>query len=251
MLTPERHQLILSMLKEKEVVTVHELVEVTQSSESTIRRDLSDLEDLRYLKRVHGGASSLHRKLEEPTIVEKLNKNEQEKISIAKYAATLIQDRDSVYIDAGTTTYHLISFITAKDIVVVTNGLNVALNSRKHGFKTFVIGGELKADTMAMIGRGAAVGIGQYRFDKCFLGMNGVHLDNGYTTPDPDEAYVKQLAISYSDEKFIICDSEKYGEIAFAKVADLHEAEWITDSGLEENELEKINKITRCKVVKS
>ncbi|MBG9797188.1 DeoR/GlpR family DNA-binding transcription regulator [Brevibacillus laterosporus] len=250
MLTPERHQLILALLKEKEVVTVHELVDTTNASESTIRRDLSELEEKRYLKRVHGGASILHRKLEEPTVLEKVKKSEQEKVAIAAYAASLIKDKDSIYLDAGTTTEQMIPHITAKQIVIVTNGLNIALTARQYDCKTILIGGEVKAGTMAVIGRGAATGMGQYRFDKCFLGMNAFDLTHGFTTPDPEEAYIKQLALSYSDEKYVLCDSQKYGEVTFAKVADINEAMIITDDRINPAEAEKVRKLTRCKVVK-
>ena len=90
MLITERHQLILKLLKEKENVKIHELVELTNTSESTLRRDLDQLEKQNYLKRVHGGASLLQRKRDEPSVFEKITQNLEEKAKIAKYAAELI-----------------------------------------------------------------------------------------------------------------------------------------------------------------
>ncbi|NGQ95899.1 DeoR/GlpR transcriptional regulator [Brevibacillus sp. SYP-B805] len=250
MLTPERHQLILALLREKEVVRIHELVEATGASESTIRRDLSELEEQRLLNRVHGGATVLQSKIEEPTIMEKAVKHEKEKIAIAKAAAGLVKERDSIYLDAGTTTYQMLPFLPEK-IIVVTNGVDIAMQLTKRNIKTILLGGELKAATLSLIGRDALKSISQYRFDKCFLGMNGIDKHHGLTTPDPDEAFVKQLALQFSDERFVLCDSSKFSRVTFAKVADLSGITVITDDGLSEEDQAAYGQLTNLKVVKA
>jgi DeoR family fructose operon transcriptional repressor len=251
MLTPERHQLILALLKEKDVLRIHELVEATGASESTIRRDLSELEEQRLLKRVHGGASALHNKIEEPTVLEKAVKREREKMAIAKYAASLINEHDSVFIDAGTTTYQMLPYLPHENIVVVTNGVDIALQLTKRNIKTILLGGELKAATLSLVGREAVRSISQYRFDKCFLGMNGIDKHHGLTTPDPDEAYIKQLALQFSDECFVLGDSDKFSRVTFAKVGDLRGVTLITDDGLCEDEQLEYGRLTTLKVVKA
>jgi DeoR family fructose operon transcriptional repressor len=251
MLTPERHQLILSLLKEKDVVRIHELVEATGASESTIRRDLTELEEQRLLKRVHGGASSLLNKIEEPTVLEKAVKHEREKIAIARYAAGLVKEGDSIFIDAGTTTYQMVPYLPSEKIVVVTNGVDIALQLIKRQIKTILLGGELKAATLSLVGREAVKSISQFRFDKCFLGMNGIDKQHGLTTPDPDEAYVKQLALHFSDERFVLCDSNKFSRVTFAKVGDLRDVTVITDDGLCEEEQQAYGRLTNLKVVKA
>jgi DeoR family fructose operon transcriptional repressor len=251
MLTPERHQLILTLLKEKDVVRIHELVEATGASESTIRRDLSELEEQRLLKRVHGGASALQNKIEEPSIPEKAVKHEKEKMAIAKVAASLVKERDSIFIDAGTTTYQMLPYLPTNHIIVVTNGVDIALQLIKRNIKTILLGGELKAATLSLVGREAIKSISQYRFDKCFLGMNGIDKDHGLTTPDPDEAYIKQLALQFSDERFVLCDSNKFSRVTFAKVGDLQGITVITDDGLCEEEQQAYGRLTKLKVVKA
>jgi len=249
MLTPERHQLILSLLKEKEVVRIQELVDTTGASESTIRRDLSELEEQRLLKRVHGGATALQNKIEEPTILEKAVKNEQQKIAIARYAASLVKERDSIFIDAGTTTNQMLPYLP-ENIIVVTSSPDIGLQLIKRSIKTILLGGELKAATLSVVGREAIKSISQYRFDKCFLGINGIDKHHGLTTPDPDEAYVKQLALQFSDERYVLCDSEKFSGVTFAKVADLRGITVITDDGLYEEDQQEYSKLTNLKVVK-
>lgn len=250
MLTPERHQCILAMLKEKDTVRINDLVEVTGASESTIRRDLSELEEQRLLKRVHGGASSLQNKIEEPTILEKAVKYEQEKVAIARYAASLVKERDSIYIDAGTTTSRIVPFLPFENIVVVTNSPDIGIQLIKRNIKTILLGGELKAATWSLVGREAIKCISQYRFDKCFLGTNGIDITHGLTTPDPDEAYVKQLALKFSDERYIVCDSHKFNRVTFAKVGDLRGVTVITDDGLSVEDQQSYGKLTNVKVVK-
>ncbi|MEJ8546172.1 DeoR/GlpR family DNA-binding transcription regulator [Brevibacillus borstelensis] len=251
MLTPERHEMILSALKEKGVVRIHELVEMTGASESTVRRDLSDLEEQRRLKRVHGGAALLQSKIEEPSIQEKAVKNEKEKVAIAKYAASLIEEGDSIFIDAGTTTYQMLAFIPHENIIVVTNGLDIAMQLSQRKIKTILLGGEMKAATLSLVGRDAVNTISRYRFDKCFLGMNGIDKRHGLTTPDPDEAYVKQLALQYADERFVLCDSNKFSRVTFAKVGEIDNVTVITDDGLSQEEQREYEKLTQLKVVEA
>ncbi|MBB2479536.1 DeoR/GlpR transcriptional regulator [Bacillus sp. APMAM] len=251
MLTAERHRIILEMLKKKDIVSLQELVKETNTSESTIRRDLIELEKKNALKRVHGGAARFQGKLEEPDILEKSAKNLHAKDNIAKFAASLVEQGDCIYIDAGTTTLQMIPYLPNKsNIVVVTNGLTNIQPLLSKGIKTFLIGGSIKPKTGAMIGRGALKGIENYRFDKCFLGVNGVHSSFGFTTPDPEEAFIKQKALQLSREAFVLADRSKFGEIAFSEIAPLSEASIITDDlDLEMHELYKQK--TTIKVVTS
>lgn len=249
MLTFERQQMILKLLEEKKVVKIQELVEETDASESTIRRDLTELENSGHLKRVHGGASLLTRKTDEPTVEEKEAKNNEEKRAIGQYAASLVNDGDCLFIDAGTTTKALIEYLTNKDLVVVTNGLNIITELLKHGIKTYVTGGLVKEGTHAFIGRGAVDSITNYQFDKAFIGTNGIHLLNGFSTPDPEEAFIKKVAIERANEPIVLADHTKFGDVSFAKVASLHEAMIITSNQLESNVQKQYEEKTEIKVV--
>lgn len=234
MLTPERHQIILDLLNEKRVAKLQELVDATSSSESTIRRDLSQLENEKKLKRVHGGASLLMQKSLELSILEKSSQNVKEKELIAKYAAALIRNGDCIFLDAGTTVLQMIPHITAKEIKVVTNGVTHLEALQEQGIDTYLTGGYLKQKTRALIGKGAIEGIKQYHFDKCFIGVNGIHIDYGFTTADPEEAILKEVAINLSQEAFILGDSSKFSEITFAQIAKLKQAVIITNEAEEE-----------------
>ena len=196
MLETERHQIILEALKVKNTIKLQELVDLTNSSESTIRRDLIQLEQENLLKRVHGGAARLQGKLQEPSMTEKSSKNLQTKRQIAQFASSLVDEGDCIYLDAGSTIFEMIAFLP-ENIVVVTNGLTHVNELIEKNIKTFLIGGFAKPTTKALIGRGALNSLEQYRFDKCFMGVNGIHSQFGYTTPDPEEAMIKQQQFFY------------------------------------------------------
>ncbi|MEH7112869.1 DeoR/GlpR family DNA-binding transcription regulator [Neobacillus niacini] len=249
MLEPERHQMILEALKVKNTVKLQELVDLTNSSESTIRRDLIQLEQGKFLKRVHGGAAKLQGKLQEPSMSEKSSKNLQTKRQIAQFASSLVDEGDCIYLDAGSTIFEMIAFLP-ENIVVVTNGLTHVNELIEKNIKTFLLGGNAKPKTKALIGRGALNSLEQYRFDKCFMGVNGIHSQFGYTTPDPEEALIKQLALSLSREAFVVADESKFSEIAFAKIADLHQAIIITNE-LDPDTQEQYQSKTKIKVVTS
>ncbi|WP_394174336.1 DeoR/GlpR family DNA-binding transcription regulator [Guptibacillus hwajinpoensis] len=229
MLNAERHFIILQVLKEKETATVHELSEATGASVSTIRRDLVQLEDENKLKRVHGGASLFRSKWTEPSLGEKSSQNLDEKAKIAAYAAELVKDGDCIFLDAGTTTQKIGEFLHGKEVIVVTNGYQVIENLMAEGITTYIVGGKFKARTGAMTGSKALESIETYRFDKCFIGINGIHETLGYTTADPDEAIIKRAAIKLSREPYIVADYSKIGESAFSKVADIEECTIITN----------------------
>ncbi|WP_211745759.1 DeoR/GlpR family DNA-binding transcription regulator [Paenibacillus sp. Marseille-Q4541] len=230
MLTEERYRLILERLQLHGVVKLQELVELLGASESTVRRDLIDLEANQLLKRVHGGASLITQKSAELGMEEKTFKNVQEKNIVAKLAAQQIQNGDCIYLDAGTTTLAMIPYIEAEDITVVTNGLSHVEALVSKNIRSYLLGGLIKTHTKAVVGSIALQNMDQFRFDKSFIGTNGVDVKMGYTTPDPEEALLKRSAHLMSGNTYVLADSSKFGEVAFAKLFNLNEATLITDS---------------------
>jgi len=248
MLTQERHLIIENLLKEKQTITLKDITNATSVSESTIRRDLVQLEEDNKLVRIHGGATLTDRKLHEMTFSEKSVRNLQTKINIAKYAASFIKEGDCIYLDAGSTIIQMIPFLEHKNIVVVTNGLTHVDVLNSHGITSYLLGGRIKVRTSALTGPQAIQSIENYRFDKCFLGVNGFHPSYGYTTPDPDEAHIKQVASSLARETYVLADHSKYEHVSFTKIIDLKDAQLIT-SQIQPEQLNILSKHTTIKVV--
>ena len=214
MLKSERKQFILEKVLKEKFVSLETLVQELGTSESTVRRDLDELEAESKLRRVHGGAESLHFLQEEESNKEKSIKNIQVKSKIAVKAAELIKDHDVIFIDAGTT--------------VVTNSIHHATKLVERNVPTVIIGGKVKSSTDASIGGIALNQIGQLNFDKAFLGMNGID-DEFYSTPDLEEGSVKRAIIENAKKTYILADDSKIGVTSFVKVAPIKRAMIITN----------------------
>ncbi|TMN23209.1 DeoR/GlpR transcriptional regulator [Lentibacillus cibarius] len=228
MLTSERHQRIMDLIKQKQTVTIQDVAVVTGASESTIRRDLTELENRQKLRRIHGGAT-IHKQISsESSVGEKSAKNNQEKTAIAKHAASLVAEGDCIFLDAGTTTTKMIPYLQGKQVTVVTNGLTHMDSLEENGIPTYLTGGYMKSKTGALIGTQTMETLGNYRFDACFIGVNGFDITYGYTTPDPEEAGVKRTALRLARGKYVLADSSKYQGITFAGIAALDAACLIT-----------------------
>lgn len=231
MLTEERHQIILQLLQEKKAVTVVELTKVLGISESTIRRDLHSLAQMGKLNKVHGGATAItvERTTEDENVAERAARYADEKRKIAAYAVSLIRDEDLVYLDAGTTTGHMIPLLGDTKAAFVTNGIDHAKKLTQLGYTAYLLGGELKLSTEAMVGNVALDMVKQYNFTKCFMGANGVHEQYGFTTPDMAEAVLKKEVMSRSFMRCILVDSSKFGQISSIIFGQLGQACIITD----------------------
>lgn len=230
MLTEERFKIIIDKLQEKKAVKINELMELLDTSESTIRRDLNTLHKMRKINKVHGGATIIEAsdtQDEEIKIREKINIEEKE--VIAKYAAGLIKKNDFIYIDAGTTTELMISHITENKATFVTNSIGVAKKLAQRGLKTYIIGGEFKISTEAIVGIEAVQGLMKYNFTKGFFGTNGISERTGFSTPDILEAKVKEEAVKRSTKAYILADESKFNKNSSITFAKLNEATIITN----------------------
>ena len=231
MLLRKRHQEILRLLENRKSVTLQELMEEFSASESTIRRDLTALHKEGKLVKVFGGAvlagDTFHTKDEKVSNREEVNRTE--KIKIARYAASMIKKDDFVYLDAGTTTGYMIDYIQERSATYVTNGVSHARRLAAMGFKTMIIGGELKGSTEAVIGSFALQMLQMYHFTRGFFGTNGVTKHEGFTTPDASEALVKRKAMEQCRKAYVLSDASKFGQISSVTFRDFKEAEVITD----------------------
>ena len=196
MLAEERFSLIMEQLDRKRTVTVQELCEALNTSESTIRRDLTELDRQGKLNKVHGGATLPDSRFlaDEPTMEAKETLAVEQKRSIAQAAAQLINANDFVFIDAGSTTLELVRALTGDALKAsyLTNGVAHARALAQKGCRVYLPGGLLRPQTEAIVGAPTVSIIQQYNFTKAFMGANGVALEAGFTTPDPEEAAVRR-----------------------------------------------------------
>ncbi|MGF1372647.1 DeoR/GlpR family DNA-binding transcription regulator [Streptococcus infantarius] len=227
-LKSKRKQLIMEKLSHDKFVRLDDLVSLLDTSESTVRRDLDELESERKLHRVHGGAELPHSLQEEFTNQQKSIKNIQEKMQVARKAASLISNDDVIFVDAGTTNELLLGYLNQDNLTVVTNSIHHAAKLVDKNIQTIIIGGHVKKSTDASIGAVAYEQIKQLNFDKAFLGINGID-EEFLTTPDMEEAVIKKTVIKNARKSYIVTDSSKIGRVSFAKVDKIENATIITN----------------------
>ena len=219
----ERWNKILDLLDKEGSLSLKDLMEHCDVSEATVRRDLTNLEAKNLLFRTHGGAikRSTARGSEESVEVKRADFL-QEKREIAKYICdNILQSGQTIYLDAGTSTYEMIEHLRDRKLTVVTNStyhLPKLINNKIH---TIVLGGTIKHSTQAVIGSVAIEQLKKYSFDMCFIGCNGIDEDFGITTAEENESFIKATALKNSKKKYILADKSKFGHRKFQKFAEL------------------------------
>jgi DeoR family fructose operon transcriptional repressor len=229
-LTEVRERNILRLLKEKQFIKVDEVMQENNSSISTVRRDLKKLEAEGKLTRIHGGARIDATLQDEADFQVKSKLNLLEKNEIGKQAAELVQDGEVIFLDAGTSTAAMISYLAeVSRLLVVTNGLTIASLLSDFDINTYVVGGQLKNKTRALIGAEVTERIRTFQFDRCFMGTNGVSQEQGFMTPDIQEAQIKTEVIRRSRHAYVLADSTKFEQTSFVQFAKLEDATIIAD----------------------
>jgi len=232
MLTEKRFSQILAIVDQEGSVTVADLVQRLDISESTVRRDLAAMDGKGMLVKVYGGAISLNSPkmtVLDESIVKRKGQFAEEKRRIAKYAASLIREDDFIYLDAGTTTEMMLDYITQRGAVFVTDAVNHALRLSAMGFRVYLLGGEIKSVTEIVLGEDALRMLSKFRFTKGFFGTNGISLTGGFSTPDPREAAVKAAALSACRQSYILADESKFRTESNVRFAHYDDATVITN----------------------
>ena len=233
MLTEERFAKIVKIVNQEGTVTVLELAQAIGISESTIRRDLNQLDKLGRIRKVHGGATAavLMSDGHERNMQEKYSRNIEEKRAIAAYAATLVHPNDFVFLDAGSTTEQMAEYLEENTALYVTNGITLAQKLAARGFKTMLLAGRVKASTDAVIGMEAVSSLARYHFTRGFFGTNGITVVEGFTTPDLEEAANKRAAMEHCRQCYVLADNSKFDTLSNVSFGELGKAKIITTRG--------------------
>ena len=246
MITGERRNKILEILQEKKAVEVHELVKLFNVTGATIRRDLEALEKEGLLRRTHGGAVLPLSVSYEPLYFSQIRKNLKEKEAIGKKAAELISDGDSVFIESGTTTLHIAKNIKNKrNLTVVTNSIDIAKELLSvSGVEVILTGGNLRKETVTLVGPLAERVLKEFKVDKVFLGISAIVPSKGMSTASIVEAQIKRLIIEMGKEVIGLADHSKFGKESFAFVTHTSVLDkLITDNKVSKEDIEALEKL--------
>lgn len=231
----ERQEQILLLLKQKQKLLVTELCDFFQMSPATIRNDLRELADQGKLKRTHGGAMLINKTAYEPSYNDKEVASLDEKKRIANYAASLIEDGDTLALDTGTTMLELAKQLVDKqNLTIILNDIKIASFLEEMANATIIMmGGMLRKGLHCTVGPMTVSALDSLNVDKAFIATNGFSLEKGLTTPDINQAEVKKAMMRSASEIILLCDSGKIGTISFAEFANLHDIDrFITDSNI-------------------
>lgn len=226
--------------------TNKELMEHFDISMQTLRRDLKELEDRKFLKKIYGGVVICEDQLQQNSILDINSRkitNIDSKIKIGRLAATLVEDGDIIFVDSGTTAFHLIPFLTSvKNVTIVSHSLLVMFAiSELTNVTSICLGGIYNPTTWTF---DADTSFNQYNYNKAFISTVGISINKGLTNTDYKEGVMKRHVIENSNQTFILADASKMGNVAFNHFADLFDIDAIiTDTKPEEKFLKFFKKL--------
>ncbi|KQO05027.1 DeoR family transcriptional regulator [Agreia sp. Leaf244] len=233
-----RRTRILDLLSAVGFVRVTELSASFGVSEVTIRSDLDALEASGDLARVHGGAvMAASPRRTEPAFEEALGSQRREKLSIARHAASLVSPGDSVIVDVGTTAAALARALVERselhDVVVITNGLKIALELERAlpRFTVIVTGGTLRALQHSLVNPLADSLFDTLHADIAFIGCNGVDAERGITNINLPEAEVKRRMLGAATRRIVLADGSKIGQVHLGRVAEVSQVDGVITGG--------------------
>ena len=240
---PQRHEHIITRLKNEGVVKVIDLCNDLNVSSVTIRKDLKLLEDKKLLYRTHGGATKSNPYTADRPVNEKEKINPDEKSRIGIAAADLIQANDCIIIASGTTVLSLAKNIHSDEsLTVITAALNIAAELMHHSqIEIIQLGGLLRKSSSSVTGMYAEKILEDFSCSKLFLGVDGIDIDFGLTTTNIMEAQLNRKMIETAQKTIVLADSSKFGKRGFGKICRIEDIDQIiTDSGISDHMLDML-----------
>jgi DeoR/GlpR family transcriptional regulator of sugar metabolism len=235
-LPAERHRMIVDVVRERHAVRVSTLSDLLGVSEVTVRRDLEDLEHRGMLERTHGGAISAHRIGSEPAYLEAMARNPEAKRLIGETAAALVEPGETIFLNGGTTTLQVFRHLAVAGVRVVTNHVGIAIEAADRDVEILLVGGEYRAPSHSCVGAFACDAVRRVFATQAFVGVEGISLRSGLTTPVADEAEIARLMIDQTKGPVtVVADHTKSGTVADFAIAPLDAvSRLVTDVGIDD-----------------
>jgi DeoR family transcriptional regulator of aga operon len=220
-LKDERLRIIVNRVRETGRTTVIELSDYFDVSDITIRRDLKELAEKGLIRREHGGAVYAVDMPEEHPAIQRMFQNRAVKERIARAAAALIKDNESVFIGSGSTAMYVARHLTTRqNLTIVTNAVNVAYEMASvAGITLVVIGGMLRASELSTVGHIAEQALQEVRMDKVIIGVRALSVKDGITNDFLPEVMTDRKILEMGSELIVVADSSKLGKVSSAYVA--------------------------------
>jgi len=243
--TFERRYRLLTILREQPGIRVPDLARLLVVSEGTVRNDLNALEASGQLTRVWGGGIPAEEERGvSPAYSARARMNQVAKQAIARKAAELVNDGDSVLLDASTTVFHMASFLQDRhNLTAITNGVEVGRELARNVSNTVILlGGILRPDGTAITGPTNEHLLRDFHIKTAFMSSSGFSIKAGLTEVDLNEAMFKRSMITAASRLVALIDSSKFGKVDLTSYARIEQVNHIfTDSKLDSEWIEKMD----------
>lgn len=226
MLSTERKIFLLNRLERDGTIHVKDIANELNISETTIRRDLVELEEEKRVTRVHGGAvkvglNNILTEMAEPSMIDRMNINFDAKAKLCKQASTLVNDGECIFLDGGTSLVPMIDYLASRPIKIVTHNHLIIQRLKNPVAQIIFIGGNYNTKYRMSEGPSAENSLRVYNFDKAFIGCAGVDLGTQQTfTAEMGTREIKKIAMENSNHNYLLVDDTKIGIKGFCKFAD-------------------------------
>lgn len=233
----QRRARVVALIQGRQFASVEDLSERFKVSVVTVRGDLDALAREGKLRRIRGGAVARAYRDWSITYDQRAHERLEEKQLIAAAAVEMLSDHESVILDGGSTTMEIARVLGARqhlrDLVVVTNGLNIAseLERAEGRFEVVMTGGTLQPGQHSLLDPMAGLVLQQIKATTLFLGCNGIDTDGNITTPLLAEREMKKLMISAAQRRVVVADSSKFGTTSLARVCDVEDIDLVLTAG--------------------
>ena len=245
LLVEERRRRIVDQVNGDGRATVDDLAKQFNVSAVTIRGDLEVLARIGTITRSHGGALPAAVARTDTPLTIKETRHLVEKRRIGAAAAKLINDGETIILDSGSTTVEIARCIRQRQwqsLTVITNALNIAMElTGLPGVRVMMLGGLLRPTSYSLTGPQAEQTLAKLSADRLFLGVDGLDLQVGVTTPDPEEATLNALMVRVSRETVAVLDASKIGQRSLSVIVPLEQLQIvITDTSAPRETLDSL-----------
>jgi ribose transport system substrate-binding protein len=242
--TFERRQQILKLLQEQSSAKVSELAELLEVSEATIRKDLTALDESQKLTRVRGGAALPEvSHTQNPVLAARAKVNAIAKQHIARCAATMVEDGDSILLDASTSVLHMVPFLQEhRNLTIFTNGIEIGcILARNPANTVILIGGMIRPQGTSVEGYFGEEILKELRIKTAFVSCTGFMTETGLTELDIQEIPLKRHMINCANQVVALIDSTKFGQTALTAFATVDQiSRIVTDSDIDPAYIEEL-----------
>jgi DeoR family glycerol-3-phosphate regulon repressor len=229
----QRQQEIMQALQLKGSCGIGELASRFSVSEETIRRDVRRLEQLKLIRKVHGGILLPDEK-QQPSIMNRMSVNQDAKQVLARLAAEQVKDGDSIMLDSGSTCVYIAKALTNRqNLFVVTNSTDIQrILIRVNSNSVYLAGGESRLEDGGTFGPYATHLIRQFAVKTAFISLGAIHPNYDFMTYHPWEAELAQAMIEQSEQRIFVADHTKFGRRGVVKVCAFSEADMLVTNRL-------------------